>query len=99
VCQNGSTYENVRTIERTTLCVRCPEEIKEIGSIDGIQIISKRFIGIDGLPEEVEGTFYVVSLPVAQAGKMLGRKDLLIPGTVVRNDLGQIVGCLNLAVV
>jgi len=47
------------------------------------------------LPEPVEGTAYVVSLPVALA--LPGRRDLLVPWRQVRNTAGTVVGCRGLA--
>jgi hypothetical protein len=53
---------------------------------------------IDGLPDEQEGIFYIVSGLVAAAGIKLGRKDLMAPGGLVR-DAGNpsaVLGCLFL---
>jgi len=97
ICDKNGTC--IRTIEKTNICVRCPEQIEIVGMVDGIELITKKFVGIDGLPSETHGVAYIASLPVAQAGKVLGRKDLYIPGAIVRNDAGQIVGCMNLAIV
>jgi hypothetical protein len=98
----NSMFDN-RKVEITpdNLCLRCNEIIESQDHVlsKHIPVISKKFTDIVGLPEEKPGVFYIVSLVVANAGKTLGRKDLLIPGTVVRNDKGQIIGCTNLAVV
>lgn len=48
---------------------------------------------VEGLPEEKEDTYYIVSSMVAQAAK--DRHDLLIPTHMVRNDAGQVLGCLD----
>ena len=45
----------------------------------------------EGLPEQVEGTYYVVSALTAQAAK--GRNDLLIVDGTVRDGDGRICGC------
>ncbi len=47
---------------------------------------------IEELPDETEGIFYIVSLLVLEAGKKLGRKDLLAPDTF-RDSQGIIIGC------
>jgi len=47
------------------------------------------------LPDPVEGTAYVVSLPTALA--VHTRKDLLVPWRQVRNAKGTIVGCRGFA--
>ena len=49
-----------------------------------------------GLPEETEGTIYVVSRVVAEA---TGRSDLRVPNESVRNSDGAIVGCLSLGII
>jgi hypothetical protein len=82
-------------IESSGVC-RCKEEIEEVGEINGIKIINKSFGEVEGLPEEQEGIIYIVSLPIAQAVKGK-RKDCFIPGEIVRDNEGKIVGCLNLA--
>ena len=46
---------------------------------------------VTGLPDPVDGTFYVVSRITAQA--LRRRSDLLFPLDEVRNDDAQIIGC------
>lgn len=45
-----------------------------------------------GLPEPTEDTLYIVSLLVLEAGKRIGRTDLLAPDTI-RDERGNIIGC------
>ena len=45
----------------------------------------------EGLPEPVEGRYYIVSTLTAQAA--VDRKDLLIVDSTVRDGEGRIVGC------
>jgi hypothetical protein len=47
------------------------------------------------LPEQVFGVCYIVSLLVIQNSP--GRKDLLMPYDLVRNEKGSIIGCRRLA--
>lgn len=49
---------------------------------------------VTGLPEPVDGTWYVVSRITAQA--LQHRFDLLFPVDEVRNDQAQIIGCRSL---
>ena len=46
------------------------------------------------LPEEQEGVLYVVSMLVA--ARAANRKDLVSPGRQIRNEAGQVIGCLGL---
>lgn len=52
------------------------------------------FRGVTGLPDEEEGTFFIVSAIVAQAMKG-DRYDLLIVDNTVRDEEGQIIGCTS----
>lgn len=45
------------------------------------------------LPEPKPGTYYIVPKMLAQACPE--RKDLIFPGTVVRNGSGDVVGCID----
>ncbi len=55
---------------------------------------------IEGLPEEEEGVYYIVSGLVAAAGVKLGRKDLMAPGKLVRDaaNSSTVLGCLMLQI-
>ncbi len=58
-------------------------------------IIMKTIFGrVEHLPDPMDDTLYVVSLATANAAKIEGRPsdDLLIPGNVVRNPLGEVIG-------
>ena len=46
------------------------------------------------LPEEKEGTIYIVSMLVASRAN--NRSDLVSPGRQIRNEAGQVIGCLGL---
>jgi|LauGreDrversion4_2_1035121.scaffolds.fasta_scaffold169140_3 hypothetical protein len=62
--------------------------------LDGILIPLKMSIlgEIVDLPAPQDNVFYIVSLIVLEAGKKVGRKDLLAPDTL-RDDKGNIIGC------
>lgn len=45
------------------------------------------------LPDPKPGTYYIVSKMLAQAYPE--RKDLIFPGTLVRNESGDVVGCID----
>ena len=45
------------------------------------------------LPEQMPGTYYIVSKMVAQACPE--REDLIFPGTLVRDESGDVVGCID----
>lgn len=63
------------------------------GMADGILVYSWGPYGITGLPEPKPDTYYIVSKILAQACPE--REDLIFPGTVVRDESGDVVGCID----
>ena len=49
---------------------------------------------VEGLPDPVEDTIYIVSSLVAQ--RVPDRKDVFIPNESIRDDKGRIIGCKSL---
>ena len=64
--------------------------------VDGaiIETFVSTFGEVENLPPQEEGVMVIVSALVASAAK--GRDDLLVPGELVRDDGGNIVGCKSL---
>lgn len=62
--------------------------------IDDVNIYSTEYGEVEGLPQEKEGTYYIVSMLVKQA--LPNRKDLLSPSQPVRDSEGKVIGCLGL---
>lgn len=88
--------EVLLAIEPEETAARCAV-LREIAfTADGVQVNRSVFGEIQGLPEPVEGTWYIVSRIVAEAAQ---RQDLLIPDETVRNSEGQIVGCKSFATI
>ena len=67
-------------------------------SIDVDGVVIETFVSafgeVENLPPQEEGIMIIVSALVASAAK--GRDDLLVPGELVRDDGGNIVGCKSL---
>lgn len=76
---------------------RCTEISKTVDNFDGIDIIEKKFGELIDLPEPEKDVIYVVSIITATAAKALGRNDCYIPGEVIRDEQGRVIGCKNLA--
>lgn len=74
---------------------RCSQKTTEAGFIGIIPITSTTFGEVEGLPEEKEGVYYIVSRLVMQACP--DRRDLLVPNEIIRDELGHIIGCHSLA--
>ena len=64
--------------------------------VDGVVIETFRseFGEVENLPPKEGGVMVIVSALAADAVK--GRDDLLVPGELVRDDGGNIVGCKSL---
>ncbi len=78
--------------------LRLPEQAVPAGEIEvnglHIPVVLKTISPSASLPPVVEGTFYIVSLPAAQAAR---RPDFLVPDQLVRDEKGVVVGCRRLA--
>ena len=63
--------------------------------VDGVAVETfvSAFGEVENLPPQEEGIMLIVSALVASAAK---RDDLLVPGELVRDDGGNIVGCKSL---
>lgn len=67
---------------------------KNVGGVCGVPVKVTEYGGVSGLPDPVEGVGLIVSRMVAAA--LPERDDLYVPGGLVRNLAGQVVGCLHL---
>lgn len=74
---------------------RC-EVVRELShhGMFGVPEFATAYGKVEGLPREVPGTTYVVSLLVRQA--LPHRLDLASPGELIRDDRGKPVGCKGL---
>ena len=74
-------------------------EVKASGDekeMDGVPIEITRVTGFEGLPDEEEGTFYIVPQPVAYVSN---RTDFVTPDTgpsAIRDDEGKVYACRRL---
>ena len=82
-----SVYPAAKEPTRVTLAQKVD------GMVDGILIYWWAPDEIVNLPEPKPGTYYIVSKMVAQAWP--AREDFIFPGTVVRDESGDVVGCID----
>ena len=75
--------------------VRVVETSHVIDSVNGIDIIVKKYGVVEGMPDPIHDTYFVVSLMVAQ--QLTHRDDVLTVGDTIRNEKGQIIGAKNFA--
>ena len=99
-----ATDETLEVIPLSGTIARVAEENNQVGMLNSVQIVAKKFTSIEGLPEFEDGTYYIVSLPTAYAVKASGRRydDLLIVNETkrTRNADGSttIDGCYSLSI-
>lgn len=66
----------------------------EAGVVNGVRLSKTVFGEVQGLPEQVENTYIIVSQLVKNGQP--DRTDLLVPAEVVRDLKGNIIGCKSL---
>jgi len=92
VDENGQL---VRTYEKGDSQIRLAvKTVQDTSLVDGTPTSRTEFGEPEGLPEFVEGVFYIVSQLVKNA--LPNRTDLLVPAEVVRDEKGNILGCKSL---
>lgn len=100
VLKNG---EEIAVYDASGCIARCESDTVTVGEIAGIPLTETRFgklylIDRDRvkheLPEQQDGTFYIVSALVARVAQ---REDFIIVDDTVRDDKGRIIGCQSFA--
>lgn len=78
--------------EPSGVIARVAADLQEVGTINGVKLFRQTFGEVEGLPEQVPGTIYIVSALVLSA---VDRDDCVAPATsskeTIRNEAGQIV--------
>lgn len=91
----GESGETLKVFQSEGL-VRLKAETIPVGEVAGIKLTATKFGEPEGLPECIDGIYYIVSQLVKTA--LPNRPDLLVPAEVVRDTNGQIIGCKSLGV-
>lgn len=92
VCDDGT----VRVIAPSGAVARCSVTDEIVDTIDSMYITRQTFGEVVGLPEPEEGVAFIVSRMVAAA--VPERHDLYIPGPLIRDAEGVVVGCSGLSI-
>ena len=85
---------SILTINPCGIVPRCSSTEVVNGAIGLIDITKQTLGAVEGLPEEIPGVHFIVSRLVASAS---GRQDLLVPGALLRDDQGKVIGCKGLS--
>lgn len=95
----GTDGETVREIAPSGTIARAASVVVDDGSVDGVPIVRTTFGQVEGLPEPDSETMYIVSSLTVSAARRSDRttEDLLIPGRMVRDSEGVILGCQALS--
>lgn len=93
VDKNGNI---INTFPKGDFNIRLSVNTVDSGTINGVPISKTVFGDPIGLPDFVDGTFFIVSQLVKSA--IPNRLDLLVPAQVVRDDKGNIIGCQSLGI-
>jgi hypothetical protein len=88
------------TIPHANRPVKVTQNQKLLSVIDGIPIYEIEFVDIAGLPEEEEGTIYIVSAPVLNyiRQKLPHRNDFVSPFKAIKDPMGKTIGCQSFRV-
>ena len=76
--------------------IRLSQQTVPHSLVDGIQLTITRYGAPVDLPEAEEGVWLIVSQMVFDA--LPQRADLCVPAELVRDDIGNIIGCRSLGV-
>lgn len=67
----------------------------QVQGFDGIAVTVATYGQVENLPDPQDGVIFIVSALVLQ--RVPHRRDVFAPGTLIRNDAGQPVGCDGLS--
>lgn len=88
------TDGTVLTLEGSGVCPRCESNELVDRAIGLIEVTRQTLGNVQGLPDPIPGVYFIVSRLVASATE---REDLLVPGQLVRDDQGKVIGCKGLS--
>ena len=88
-------YGSIITIQPSGDVARVEATSAVVDSISGIDISQQTFGEVIGLPAAQDGVVYIVSRMVKD--RVPDRRDVLVPGTPVRDADGKIIGAKGLS--
>lgn len=84
----------VLSVEPSGTVARVSSRTVQTGTLNGLPVTQTEFGEVQDLPEQKDGTVYLVSSLVAQ--RVPERRDVFIPAESVRDSAGRIIGCRSL---
>ena len=86
----------VITLEPSGVVARCAATTTAVDTVNGVVLNRTTFGVVTGLPDQQDGVLLVVSMLVRAACP--NRSDLSSPGELVRDQVGQPIGCKGLVI-
>jgi len=77
--------------------VRVKTELRRDGAIGPVWMWREAMVDLVDLPPPSPGIIYIVSKIVAVFARALGRSDLVVPGPLIRDSEGRVIGCVGLS--
>lgn len=95
-------YKLNGTVPDLDLVIEAGEEVARVSceymkvdkKVEGVDLYRTVFGEVTGLPDHEEGVYLLVSTMVREALPL--RSDLVSPGQLLRDDDGNVIGCLGL---
>lgn len=88
---------SIREIAPSGVVARVSTKEEIVGVVEGAEVTRIVFGEVEGLPPREEGKMFIVSRLVASA--VPDRDDLLIPGPLVRDEKGVVIGARGFSVI
>ena len=96
LAEDGEVALEIPKPDQNTVLPRVATVSEKVGEFQGAPLLRSELGAVENLPEMADGQLILVSAMVRLARP--DRKDLVSPGSLVRNDEGQPVGCQGLTV-
>jgi hypothetical protein len=93
-CITIFTDEGTKEIWPNGQVARIDQKTVVIGRVNGVDVVRAQYGDVVNLPEPEPNMLLIVSAMVRVA--LPGRRDLLSPGDMVRDEAGKVIGCKNL---
>lgn len=87
---------NGKRIEPSGVIARCRIDYHVVVNWDGVDLVREVLSGVTGVPDQMNGTIYIVSRYVRRALPM--RNDLASPGRTIKDKDGNIIAATNLVI-
>ena len=78
-------------IEPSGYIARVNTQLCQVGSVNGVPLMSSKTLGLSNIPDSQPETMYIVASVVRM--QLPERKDLCSPSKMIRNEHGAVVAC------